>query len=482
MRVSFNELPRPVRERLLRITAAPADPLVLARGMGGSDGFVVLVVVGVLALLAFLGAIGAVLQQDGMPWELFAVMVPAGLVASWTAAALALRRRWPLPPLGRNDYVIGVYYVGAFDGMLTLVPLWAIVGVEAVHHLRGGSYRFTKLDLRDREGQHHFVSLYTKEAAAAAISRMEDARARHAAARAAGDAAAMAALDPFHECTTSGSFGDGAKDMTGPRAVLRPGWVGPAIFALGVLATLLVVLPIAFVASGRRSAALQRTFDAERKAGRAKEIAQFEEKAAGKAAASFMAAALTRLDERRDNTMFVRLRGPDAAALARVDRALAEAKATKGAVPVGPGYPAAVKSAAADLAPSLEQALDGAFPAQSFGEHRVSVKTATTDAEMGNAPRVEITVEVRAGRDAYKAQGRTKAYGAVATTFRVVVSIPGKAERLTLEHVVPPPALDTLTGKRYAANQELWLQSDLFSPAYKSLSPKLRALFVKPGY
>jgi hypothetical protein len=223
MLVRFNDLPQPVRERFVHLTNAPGvDPrvLLMSKAFGGIWLAYVLGIgslVAMVPILQFTFTRGQTIDpiHDKEVYLGFAAAI-AVLILSITA--IVFRAIWKPPPFKEGMYVLTSYLVKASGGELDMRALTDIGTPNIVTVRRNGAHVHTRLELGGP-----FTFYYSNGAEAqAGWTRIAEARARWRGMIAARDAAAIAQVDPFVECTVSGTWSFPQQPPGGPQATSVP--------------------------------------------------------------------------------------------------------------------------------------------------------------------------------------------------------------------------------------------------------------------
>ena len=257
--VAFDHLPEPVRARLARIVRGRDGLRPLWKRREAPDL--------PRALLAFAGglalAFGALKAPelaagDGPPRLAASTLAVLALVYGAAAAifALGLRRLLPavLFPVPDGIYVLPRELLTANAGVLGRVPLASLQSVTGTHFSVGARYQRGQVVLHFADGRRVealFTTAAEAEAFAASLARH---RAALAAAIRAGDAEAVARLDPLAGCDGP----EAAAAKSGPRFASAAKALRALPLALALVGALLGGVRVA-----RQSAAIEaRAFDA----------------------------------------------------------------------------------------------------------------------------------------------------------------------------------------------------------------------------
>ena len=246
MRVFFNDLPQPVRERFLRVATSKPPQAVLSATHGYATWFPP-----VAAVLALAGAGWAMVflfgeAQYKAPWydrEIYLALAGAVFVFVASVATFGFNLIWKKPPYPKGTYLFPSYLCVVHGPDLDVVPLSGIARPTVTHRYRNGVYQGSTLGLQGT-GQDSRVQgsfwFRTQEEATKSAETFFATRDRIAKVLASRDTAALAQIDPFYECTTSGQW-------TEPPAVAKQGplvdrrhpaagwvrWIGAVVIGLG---------------------------------------------------------------------------------------------------------------------------------------------------------------------------------------------------------------------------------------------------------
>jgi hypothetical protein len=238
--VAFNDLPQTVRERVMAIfTAEKPDPRLLAFEVRTQwRGFkkivrVVSAVVGAVCIYqvltrAFRYSVGSSEEYQILAVSLFA------LVAS--QIRISIEKRWPPPPFSEGRVALPGYIVETHGGLFEITPMSTLGKPRIVTTRKRGEDLWTVVEF----SPNLTFSYGKKERAVAACTRILEANARVAELTEKRDVVELAALDPFAECTLSGTWGrPGALSIQGPTIAIAPDnvfvkWVMPIIVALSL--------------------------------------------------------------------------------------------------------------------------------------------------------------------------------------------------------------------------------------------------------
>jgi hypothetical protein len=254
VRARFDDLPLAVRQRFVAISNAPSDPRITwFRPIGSMHGFNWFF--GVVSLLGGIWALVFVVQRafvvrPSSDSEVYLTL--AGCVAVFLASLLGIIYRgiWKPPPFREGFYLTGSALVRAQGGFLDLLPLDQVGRPQITHYYRRGSYSRSSLDL----GAPFSITYGSKTDVEEGWKAIAQSIARYKAIMAARDANALAAIDPFVECTLGGQW-------------VQPSPEPPRVPAVPVLATVArwagaLVVGVAF--SGLLYVALDQVLEVQR--------------------------------------------------------------------------------------------------------------------------------------------------------------------------------------------------------------------------
>jgi hypothetical protein len=259
MSIPFNDLPQPVRERFVQITSAPGrDPRVLVHSKS-FGGVWVWYVGAVLSLVAMVPILSFTIRRGQTidpihDKEVYMELAAAVAVLLLSISGIVLRFIWKPPPYPEGMYAFTSYLVKASGGDLELMSLADVGTPTIVTVRRNGAHVHTRLELGGP-----FTFYYPNDPAAqAGWASIAAARATFRAMLAARDAPAIATVDPFVECTVSGTWSLPNQPPVGPRATSVPIGVKIARWAGALL--------IGLVTAGVYYAAVDAIFDDDRTA------------------------------------------------------------------------------------------------------------------------------------------------------------------------------------------------------------------------
>ena len=239
MSIRFNDLPLPVRERFVQVTASPGrDPRVLQYSSSfGGIWMAYVGGVGAIIALAFILQFTLKRGQTVDPIhdkEVYLGFAAAIAVLLLSVSAIVFRFIWKPPPYPQGLYAFTSYLVKASGGDLEMMSLADVGTPTIVTVRRNGAHVHTRLELGGP-----FTFYFPNDAAAqASWARIAAARGTFRAMLAARDAQAIASVDPFFECTVHGAWNVPNQPPQGPRAVSVPvgirlgRWGGAVVFGL----------------------------------------------------------------------------------------------------------------------------------------------------------------------------------------------------------------------------------------------------------
>src|SRR5450432_3693501 len=176
LRLEFNHLPRPTRERLVAITQGKAGPAPIfqRRSSGSSYGSWSLLVfvlvpglVGVLALHFGQPYYAAQAPGFALAYTLFTFLCVLNLLA---IVRSSLRKKALRFTAGSYVFPLDTVIVG--ENGVKLLSTREIAKLEPVHHLRNGSYTHTRINLSYTDGSRESFSFSSKPQAEAALARL----------------------------------------------------------------------------------------------------------------------------------------------------------------------------------------------------------------------------------------------------------------------------------------------------------------------
>jgi len=252
MRFKFNDLPQAVRERLVKLTVpgAEQDPRLLLydRDWSGTWFKYVMAIGGagvIVFCLNFLFERG----RDGIhprhDEEVFLSIVMIVAIIS-----LVYRQLWKPPPYREGKYVFTSGLTQLSNGWVDFLPIAQLPRPTLVTVRRNGSYSHSRLEL----GHPFTFTFGSSQTADQTTTRILEAKARMVAIMAARDTSAIAALDPFAECTLSGNWTAPPTlgQVEGPLASVVPTvarlaqWLGGLALAVGFSGAAYMFFSLAF--------------------------------------------------------------------------------------------------------------------------------------------------------------------------------------------------------------------------------------------
>jgi hypothetical protein len=238
--VVFNDLPQTVRERLIAIfTAEKPDPRVLAFEVRTQwRGFkkILRVVSLVVAAICVYQVLTRVFRYSVGSSEEYQILALALFAFMWSQIRITIEKRWPPPPFREGRVALPGYIVETRGGWFDITPMSTLGKPTIVTVMRNGQYSYSDLRLTPKLT----FSFGKKESVEAACVRILEAKEKVAALIEKRDLAELAELDPFAECSLSGTWGrPGALSIQGPTIAIAPDnvlvkWVVPIIVALSL--------------------------------------------------------------------------------------------------------------------------------------------------------------------------------------------------------------------------------------------------------
>lgn len=256
MRHRFNDLPQAVRERLVKLTAAggQADPRVLLSDVDWNGGwFKYFMAVGGAGVMAFCLQFLFERARDGIhprhDEEVFLGLAAGTFVLVVAALSVVFRFVWKPPPYREGKWVFPSGLARLSGGYVEFLPMGQLGRPTLVTVRRNGSYSHSRLEL----GGPFTFSFTSNQTAEQATGTILAAKERMAQLLAARDTAAIAAVDPFAECTLSGTWlAPQLGNVEGPLAAIVPTaarvaqWVGGLFLGLGAAAGAFAFFSLAF--------------------------------------------------------------------------------------------------------------------------------------------------------------------------------------------------------------------------------------------
>lgn len=257
MRFKFNDLPQAVRERLVKLTVpgAEQDPRLLLydRDWNGTWFKYVMAIGGagvIVFCLNFLFERG----RDGIhprhDEEVFLSMAAAAFVMIVAIISLVYRQLWKPPPYREGKYVFTSGLTQLSNGWVDFLPIAQLPRPTLVTVRRNGAYSHSRLEL----GHPFTFTFGSSQTADQTTTRILEAKARMVAIMAARDTTAIAALDPFAECTLSGNWAAPPTlgQVEGPLASVVPTvarlaqWLGGLALGVGFAGAAYMFFSLAF--------------------------------------------------------------------------------------------------------------------------------------------------------------------------------------------------------------------------------------------
>jgi hypothetical protein len=238
--VAFNDLPQPVRERLMAIfTAEKPDPRLLAFEVRTQwRGFkkVLRVISLVVAAICVYQVLTRAFRYNVGSSEEYQILAVALFALLWSQVRITIEKRWPPPPWREGRVALPGSIVETRGGLLEITPMATLGKPTVVTVKRNGQYQYTDV----RFSPKLTFSYGKQEKAEAACMRVLEAKEQVSALIERRDLAALSELDPFAECTLSGTWGrPGALSIHGPQVAVAPNnvvvkWVIPIVVAVAV--------------------------------------------------------------------------------------------------------------------------------------------------------------------------------------------------------------------------------------------------------
>lgn len=239
MKFPFNGLPRVVRERLVRLTTTKTgDPLLLfsdpSWNMGWFKYFLLIAAMGVMGFCLdfLLGRLRAGVHPRHDE-EVFFSLAAATFFFLVAGLAIVYRFVWKPPPYREGLYVFPSGLMRVSGGDIDFTPVTTLGRPTLVTVRRNGSYSHSRLEF----GGPFTFTFYSNAAAEEAVGKVLNAKQHMAALIAAKAEEPIRALDPFAECSLSGTWTMPANPhipVEGPLATPTPG-VATAVQVVGSL-------------------------------------------------------------------------------------------------------------------------------------------------------------------------------------------------------------------------------------------------------
>lgn len=228
----FNELPRDVRERFVRLTKDGSDSTVLLRGPRDAARWLVpaLAVAGI-AITAWL--LPQMLSGSLRGIEISLGLAAASIVGTFCGLWWASRLVWRGTPFRPGWYLFSTTWVEASGEFFFVHP---IERIRATMIVRAPSGTNEGIRLSASAYDETLVSFFEGMTLDDAMSVIQTTASTLEAARQKGQLATLAAADPFHNVTAKAPA-----ETSGPLVVLAPRWA----IVLGVLVALAVGIGLA---------------------------------------------------------------------------------------------------------------------------------------------------------------------------------------------------------------------------------------------
>lgn len=258
MRHKFNDLPRVVRERLVKLTQPnEKDPRILHHDADWNSGwfkyFMGVAALGVIGFcINFLMSRGRYGIHPRHDQEVFLALAGATWVLLVAVAAIAIRNVWKPPPYREGKWVFPSGLVQLSGGWVEWLPIQNLGRPTLVTVRRNGSYQHTRLELG-----HPFTFVFKHPTTAEQTTNtILGAKVHMMNLLAARDTAGISVIDPFAECTLSGNWVQPASalggELDGPTAAIVPTpvrlaqWLGSIVLAVGVSAAAYAFFSMAY--------------------------------------------------------------------------------------------------------------------------------------------------------------------------------------------------------------------------------------------
>lgn len=242
MRLKFNDLPRAVRERLVKLTSKEGekDHRVLLFEADWAGGwfkyFTALGSTGVILFcLHFLMQRGRAGIHPRHDEEVFMGLAAGTFVLGVSVISMVIRQLWKPPPYREGRWVFPSGLTKLSGGWVDFLPISQLGRPTLVTVKRNGSYTHSRLEL----GHPFTFTFGSPQSADKATDSVLKAKQQMIALIAARDSGAIAALDPFAECTLSGNWTappslgmeDGPTAAMVPTPVRLAQWLAPLAIA-----------------------------------------------------------------------------------------------------------------------------------------------------------------------------------------------------------------------------------------------------------
>ncbi len=239
MKFPFNGLPRVVRERLVKLTTdkEPSPLLLISDPSWNMGWFKYFVMAGALGAMAFCVDFLLDRLRSGVhprhDQEVFAGLAAATFCFLVAGLATVFRFTWKPPPYREGLFVFPSGLMRLSGGDVDFTPVTTLGRPTLVTVRRNGSYSNSRLEF----GGPFTFTFYSNAAAEQAVAKVLNAKERMAGLLAEKNEEAIRALDPFAECSLSGTWTLPPNPhllVEGPLATPVPG-VATAIQVVGSL-------------------------------------------------------------------------------------------------------------------------------------------------------------------------------------------------------------------------------------------------------
>jgi hypothetical protein len=484
MLVRFDSLPEAVRRRLAEILGDPRDPRVVFWQSGHAVRWLYLPfgLVGALAASVCL-RLGLGLERPDLATVLGAV--PCLFVALLTLSHYLYRRLWPGLPLRSGYFVFPSAVVAtASSTEIRVIPTVEVTAVKQVDILRGNSYTRSHVAIHGSQPDDR-VELWfgSSKRAQAALEKIRAGQLAYREALAAHDSAKQEAMDPLHECSSSGRWSvppqtpiAGPVTRQVPSAAKVGRWVGSGVLSLVPLLFFAPAMSSYRVSQSRRAAAAALSAQQAEASARQARTTHLDRVAASPAAARFLAGVADWARRQRKIHLPLCIVHLTPAELETLDRSLPEKHAPLTKLP----------NVTADLSRAIENPLSSAFSTklQGLAGGFPWIKNEYCDGKDDRTPVVVVTYRLAPTQDQYRGWGkRSLPIQGLGASFKATARLEAGARlpeqgkhELVLEHSTTPAARGKLG---HAATGPEWAYLHLLLPQFEQFAAKLVALFFK---
>jgi hypothetical protein len=208
-RVDFNQLPKPVRERLAACLSGQGQPapIIASRQSSTIFGWILLLLIAIgLAVALWVSELQAF--QTGLPLPADAMASTVTLFFFFASVLGIARSPWAKKelPFPAGHYLLPCDVVDARSRTLRIVPTTLLSDLRIVHHLRNGAYQYTQLSFAVAGAGREIFVVYGKQQAEAQVEAFRQAQMGLAQAAQAQNWQAFWAADPFYELKRSGNW------------------------------------------------------------------------------------------------------------------------------------------------------------------------------------------------------------------------------------------------------------------------------------